>query len=64
MPEDSPLPESATAGKCEGRLYGMKLTMAKKSVKAGKTEKAAKPGKISNRRRRVAERIEKIKFLT
>jgi len=37
MPEHSPLQESATAGKCEGRLYGMNPAMAKKSAKAGKT---------------------------
>jgi len=35
MPEDSPLPESATTGKCEGRLYSMKFTIAKKSAAEG-----------------------------
>jgi integrase len=41
----------------------MKSAKPKKNVNAGKTKKAARPAKIS-KRRRAAERIEKIKFLS
>src|SRR5262245_36510909 len=64
----SPLQESATAGKGEGegRLYAMKSAKLKKNTKAGKTRRADKttPAKTAKRRQRVAERIEKIKFLS
>jgi len=42
----------------------MKSVKPKKNVKAGKTKKAARPAKVSKRRSRAAERIEKIKFLS
>jgi len=42
----------------------MKSAKPKKNLKAGKTKTAARPAKISKQRRRAAERIDKIKFLS
>src|SRR5262249_39478472 len=42
----------------------MKNLKPKNNVKAGKAKKTVRPAKISKRRRRAAERVEKIKFLS